>query len=253
MGGEEEVIMKYIDNGLSYLHRGDPVKKSGEDSKEKSVEDPKEKSGGQLRFLRKTVEPSSVWKDNENGSIPCPPVNMGGCGCGNLELKCTLPEDWVAELLIKAEDIANVNGLADELNSSSLVCPRPNKAGEINKCNNNLRKASSREDSADNYLFCPAARDIRCEDLKHFQWHWRKGEPVIVGDVLETTSGLSWEPMVMWRAFRQITNQKHGQHLDVTALNCLDWCEVSFFLHFFSTVYRFLFLFLHWYYTLTRC
>ncbi|KAG5549665.1 hypothetical protein RHGRI_014836 [Rhododendron griersonianum] len=274
-GGEEEVVMKYIDNGLSYLHGGNVKEKSvtrkcgrpkrsrrrsGEDEdldgRQNSGEDLEgsQKSGEECEGSQKRGEdlegshlpsfrksetsdipagPSSMddvkstfeWKANENGSIPCPPVKMGGCGCGNLELKCMYQEDWVARLLMKVEEIANSNDLTDEPESSSLVCPCSDEAGEIDVCNNNLRKASSREDSADNYLFCPAARDIQCEDLKHFQWHWRKGEPVIVGDVLETTSGLSWDPMVMWRAFRQIKNVKHDTLLDVTALNCLDWCE----------------------------
>ncbi|KAH7866905.1 hypothetical protein Vadar_026514 [Vaccinium darrowii] len=282
-GGEEEVIMKYIDNGLEYLYGGvdngleslhggppkrkvgrvtrrkggeDPETKSGEDLEKKSGEDPEKKSGEDLEgshlpSLMKTenqdipVGPSCgddvklafEWKANENGSIPCPPVNMGGCGGGNLELKCMFPNDEVTMLLMQAEEIANTSDLTDEPESSSLVCPCSNEASEVDVCNKNLRKASSREDSADNYLFCPAARDIQCEDLKHFQWHWRNGEPVIVGNVLETTSGLSWEPMVMWRAFRQITNQKHGQHLNVTALNCLDWCEVEVNIHQFFKDY----------------
>ncbi|KAI8556113.1 hypothetical protein RHMOL_Rhmol05G0226900 [Rhododendron molle] len=296
-GGEEEVIMKYVDHGLSYLHGGNVKEKSGTrkssrrkrgrrkrgeykdlevsqksgedlDGSQKSGEDLEgsQKSGEDLEGIQKSGEdlegshlpslrktetsdvparPSSMddvkltfeWKANENGSIPCPPVNMGGCGCGNLELKCMYPEDWVAGLLMKVEEIANSNDLTDEPESSSLVCPCSNEAGEIDVCNNNLRKASSREDSADNYLFCPAARDIQCEDLKHFQWHWRKGEPVIVGDVLETTSGLSWDPMVMWRAFRQIKNVKHDTLLDVTALNCLDWCEVEVNVHKFFQGY----------------
>nr|GEX70675.1 hypothetical protein [Tanacetum cinerariifolium] len=88
-----------------------------------------------------------------------------------------------------------------------------------------MRKAASRENSNDNYLYCPRAIDIQAEDLKHFQWHWSKGQPVIVSNVLETTLGLSWEPMVMWRAFRQIAIVNHDTLLDVSALNCLDWCE----------------------------
>ncbi|XP_058216311.1 lysine-specific demethylase JMJ25-like isoform X2 [Rhododendron vialii] len=281
-GGEEEVVMKYIDHGLSYLHGGNDKEKSvtrkscrrkiGKDKnlecRQKSGEDleGRQKSGKDLEGSQKSCEdlegshlpslrktetsdipagPSSMddvkltfeWKANENGSIPCPPVRMGGCGCGNLKLKCLYREDWVARLLMKVEEIANSNDLTDGPESSSLVCRCSNEAGEIDVFNNNLRKASSRENSADNYLFCPAARDIQCEDLKHFQWHWRKGEPVIVSDVLGTTSGLSWDPMVMWRAFRQIKNVKYGQLLDVTALNCLDWCEVEVNVHKFFRGY----------------
>ncbi|KAL8114731.1 hypothetical protein AgCh_021556 [Apium graveolens] len=47
------------------------------------------------------------------------------------------------------------------------------------------------------YLYSPSAVDIQAGDLKHFQAQWSKGEPVIVSNVLDTTSGLSWEPEVM--------------------------------------------------------
>ena len=90
-----------------------------------------------------------------------------------------------------------------------------------------LRKAASREDSGDNYLYCPRAIDIKPGDLKDFQWHWSKGEPVIVSNVLETTLGLSWEPMVMLRAFCWASNSKENQLSDEAAINCLDWCEAG--------------------------
>ncbi|KAL5177932.1 Lysine-specific demethylase JMJ25 [Glycine soja] len=63
------------------------------------------------------------------------------------------------------------------------------------------------------------------KDLRHFQWHWEKGEPVIVSNVLECTSGLSWEPLVMWRALCHVTNTKHGQHLAEKTIDCLDCTE----------------------------
>ncbi|PWA85572.1 zinc finger, ZZ-type, JmjC domain-containing protein [Artemisia annua] len=100
-----------------------------------------------------------------------------------------------------------------------------------------LRKAAYRESSDDNYLYCPRAIDIQSGDLKHFQWHWSKGQPVIVSNVLETTLGLSWEPMVMWRAFRQVTNVNHDMLLDVSALNCLEWCEDNVNVHQFFKSY----------------
>ena len=96
----------------------------------------------------------------------------------------------------------------------------------IDDIHNNTRKAAFHEDSSDKFLYCPRAVDLNHGDLRHFQWHWSKGEPVIVSNVLECTSGLSWEPLVMWRAFRQISNSKYDVVLDVKAVNCLDWCEV---------------------------
>ncbi|XP_057496518.1 lysine-specific demethylase JMJ26-like isoform X2 [Actinidia eriantha] len=226
-GGEEEIIMQYVDKGLDYLHGGEPEPK---DSKPETSEIPVATSNVD------NIESTFEWKANKDGSIPCPPGNMGGCGQGILELKFMFPVD-VSELLVKAEEIAEKYNLNDERESFPQWCPCSNDAGEIDVDSRLLRKASSREDFADNYLFCPEARDIQHHDLKHFQWHWHKGEPVIVRDVLETTSGLSWEPMVMWRAFRQITNTKHSQLLDVPAINCLDWCEVEVNVHQFFKGY----------------
>jgi hypothetical protein len=42
--------------------------------------------------------------------------------------------------------------------------------------------------------------------------------------------------MVMWRAFRQIKNEKHDTLLDVKAIECLDYCEVSIFTFFFVCI-----------------
>ncbi|XP_059656249.1 lysine-specific demethylase JMJ29-like isoform X2 [Cornus florida] len=251
-GGEPEVIMHYIDNGPEYLH-GKDSKKERETSvvpvEDCSVDHVKSTSEQRAEEYGRIpsgipVETSSVdhvkstsdWKA-ENGRIPCPPESMGGCGHGILELKCIFPEDWLSELLVKAEEIATTYKLKDVPEIHDQRCSCFNSMGEIDMDSGDLRKAASREDSSDNYLYCPTAKDIEHGDLKHFQRHWFKGEPVIVNNVLETTSGLSWEPMVMWRAFRQIKNTKHSLHLDVNAINCLDWCEVEINIHQFFKGY----------------
>ncbi|XP_077248729.1 lysine-specific demethylase JMJ27-like [Tasmannia lanceolata] len=115
-------------------------------------------------------------------------------------------------------------------------CSCLNSGGHIDS--RNSRKAASREDSEDNCLYCPSARDTRNNDLVHFQLHWMKGEPVIVRNVPDLTSGLSWEPFVMWRAFREMTKSKaDSESLTVKALDCLDWCEVEINIHQFFTGY----------------
>nr|XP_016500949.1 PREDICTED: lysine-specific demethylase JMJ25-like [Nicotiana tabacum] len=122
-----------------------------------------------------------------------------------------------------------------EVSQGSCLCIKLVDETDMQK--SKLRKAASREDSDDNYLFCPAAKDLQEEDLKHFQCHWLKGEPVIVSNVLETASGLSWEPMVMWRACRQMKNLKHPLLLDVSTINSLDWCELEINIHQFFKGY----------------
>lgn len=163
----------------------------------------------------------------KDGNIPCPPKGMGGCGKGVLKLKHILREDHISSLLWRANALFEEHKLADMSETPRQWCTCNNSC-DIAACGENLRKAASRGNS-DNYLYTPMAVDIKDAELNHFQSHLFKGEPVIVKNVLETTCGLSWEPMVIWRAFRQIKNEKHARLLNVTALNCLDWCEVSSF------------------------
>ncbi|XP_022884392.1 lysine-specific demethylase JMJ25-like [Olea europaea var. sylvestris] len=223
--GEEEFVMQYVDNGLNYLHGGDSrAANSVKDENCSEVTRPSCRDHSKLK---------SEWKSDENGNIPCPPKDVGGCGEGILELKSVFPDNFVSELLVKAEDI--VKNYVPENFEQCCSCLKID--GENVPDCNNLRKAASRENSEDNYLYCPKAKDLQHADLKHFQWHWSKGEPVIVSNVLETTLGLSWEPMVMWRALRQIRNVNHELLLDVTAINCLDWCEVDINVHQFFKGY----------------
>ncbi|CAH1427075.1 unnamed protein product [Lactuca virosa] len=217
-GNKEEVTIEFIDPGFEYLHGG----------KEKKHDEPKGnmETMNVVSFLEKAApkkKQSHGWKSLDDGRIPCPPKSMGGCGCGILELMRIKQPDTVPELLEKAQELLKTHKLEEDMRDMpEKWCTCSSDDGD-----QQLRKAASRDNSNDNYLYCPHAIDIKPGDLKHFQWHWSKGEPVIVSNVLETTLGLSWEPMVMWRAFRQTKNLNHDQLLDVAALNCLDWCEVD--------------------------
>ncbi|XP_052195517.1 lysine-specific demethylase JMJ27-like isoform X2 [Diospyros lotus] len=180
--------------------------------------------------------PTSVWRAKETGDIPCPPEDIGGCGYDRLELRRTFPQDWVLELREKVEKLVKNDKFKSKSGISKDCCSRFKVNGEVDISSGNLRKAASRSDTDDNYLYCPLASDIHQGDLEHFQRHWVMGEPVIVRDVLEFTSGLSWEPMVMWRAFREITYTGNSD-LKVTAVDCLDWCEVEINIHQFFKGY----------------
>ncbi|XP_024985140.1 lysine-specific demethylase JMJ25-like isoform X2 [Cynara cardunculus var. scolymus] len=220
-GNKEEVITEFIDRGSDYLHGHEKgryvVKRAADPAPCKKI--------------------THDWKCLDDGRIPCPPQSMGGCGLGILELMRIRPFDKVSALLKDAQELLEVHKMEEDMREMPekwCTCSDFVRESDGDK---QLRKAASRESSNDNYLYCPRAIDIQPGDLKHFQWHWSKGEPVIVSNVLETTLGLSWEPMVMWRAFRQISNTKHDQLLDVAALNCLDWCEVDINVHQFFKWY----------------
>ncbi|XP_019427794.1 PREDICTED: lysine-specific demethylase JMJ25-like isoform X2 [Lupinus angustifolius] len=226
LGGADPVEWEFIKCSLDYLHGGKKKEKVKESEIHELPADPEPDIRGWSR---------SGWHAESDASIPCPKVNDVCCH-SFLELKSIFGQAFISELVYKAEELAKSYKVqnAIETPDNSCSCPKICKNTDVR---NNMRKAASREDSSDNWLYCPRAVDLQPVDLKHFQWHWNKGEPVIVSNVLECTSGLSWEPLVMWRAFRQITNTKHGQHLDVKVLDCLDWCEGEINIHQFFTGY----------------
>ncbi|KAL7123349.1 hypothetical protein ACP275_01G100300 [Erythranthe tilingii] len=222
-GGEKGTHIQFVDYGFDYLH--------GEKTKDR-----KPLTRVSPHTLPREFN-SSEWKSKENGVIPCPPKGKGGCGEGVLELKSLLPKkNKIQDLVIEARQILDEDNVecVSEISGGRCTC---SKISFQDISSRNSCKAASREDPFDNSLYCPTAVNLTHEDQKHFQWHWSKGEPVIVRDVLEMTLGLSWEPMVMYRAFRQIKNLQHDQLLDVTAINCLDWCEVDINVHQFFKGY----------------
>lgn len=167
------------------------------------------------------------WRANSDGNIPCPPKQRGGCGTALLELKRIFKADWAAKLLKNAEDLTrDYTPLNVDLSVKCSLC-QPNLVE--GKINNEVRQAALRDDGQDNFLYSPNALDMSDGEIEHFQRHWMRGEPVIVRNVLDKTSGLSWEPMVMWRAFRETGSRvKFKEEIrSVKAIDCFDWCEVS--------------------------
>ncbi|KAL5993425.1 hypothetical protein ACLOJK_014350 [Asimina triloba] len=226
-GGGKPVVLHFPRKGKEYLHGGPPDKPSEENGIRNEMESHNDHlgPGAESEMVSHNDHIGSVaeWKANSNGSIPCPPVENGGCGEAILELRCIFPDNRLSWLEGKAQEIARNH--KTEIPDKSVKCSCFSEGGQSD-ISNSLRKAASREDSMDNYIYCPTARDIQCGELSHFQSHWIEGEPVVVRDVLEFTSGLSWEPMVMYRAFREASNSKAGfNYLEVTAIDCLDWCE----------------------------
>ncbi|KAL5716737.1 hypothetical protein ACHQM5_009864 [Ranunculus cassubicifolius] len=192
-------------------------------------------SGGSNDEHAKLIE---EWNVDENGRIYCPLKETDNCTSGPLVLKRIFPDNFVPEMKRKAGEIAARDGLPLDSGVPTHSCPCLNSVGETYLENNFLRKAACRNGSNDNYLYCPNAKDIRHGDLSHFMQHWSNGEPVIVPDVLEFTSGLSWEPMVLSRALREKKNSRVGfAHLDVRIVDCLSSCEREFMIERFFKGY----------------
>ncbi|CAJ2648222.1 unnamed protein product [Trifolium pratense] len=226
VGGADPIEFEFINRGRDYLHGGNEERIIRENESHPAVPP--------------HVWSQSGWHANSDGSIACPKAN-NECDHGFLELKSMLPPNCVSELVCKANQLKETIKLkyAEETLDNSCSCLKVvrNNADDIP---DNTRKAAFREHSDDNFLYCPRAIDLHSheKDLRHFQCHWRKREPVIVSNVLEScTSGLSWDPLVMWRAFHQISDTDHKSFSDVKAIDCLDWCQRNFNVHHFFTGY----------------
>ncbi|KAJ4876682.1 Transcription factor jumonji (jmjC) domain-containing protein [Raphanus sativus] len=173
-------------------------------------------------------ESFSRWKLNSDGTIPCPPKERGGCGSSKLELRRLFKRN-VKKLITDAEELT--------LQSRP---PDVDIAHECSSCSDPIRRqAAYRKNGHDNFLYSPSALDLSEDDIAHFQSHWIRAEPVIVRNVLEKTSGLSWEPMVMWRACREMDPKVKCKEeaKAVKAVDCLDWCEVEINIHKFFDGY----------------
>ncbi|XLT74249.1 hypothetical protein HN873_030675 [Arachis hypogaea] len=228
LGGPDPIGFGFVNRGIGYLH-GEPKPEVRGKSNGSQVQTQESQAIPEPRGWSR-----DGWHAESDGSIPCPKVTEKCCG-RFLELRSVFGPNFISELVHKADELAEAYKLDNSVEIPDSWCSCSTLRNTVDK---NTRKAASREDSSDNFLYCPSALDLQQhDDVKHFQWHWSKGEPVIVSNVLDCSSGLSWEPLVMWRACRQITNTKHGIHLDVKALDCLDWCEGDINIHQFFTGY----------------
>ncbi|XP_020960672.1 uncharacterized protein LOC107605295 isoform X3 [Arachis ipaensis] len=223
LGGADPDELGFVNWGINYLHGCEYI--SGVKSNS-AHEDAKPDSKKNL--AHSDAKPDvrgwsrSGWHAKSDGSIPCP---KNKCRNRFLELRSVLGPNFISELVHKAEE-AEAHKLHNAVENpvSWCSCLRLSRNTDC-RSNNNTLKAASRENSIDNFLYHPQAISQKPEELKHFQCHWSRGEPVIVSNVLERTSGLSWEPLVMWRAFRLTNMGKGNQHLDMKALDCLNWAQ----------------------------
>ncbi|XP_023643797.1 lysine-specific demethylase JMJ25 isoform X2 [Capsella rubella] len=198
-----EMMLHYPDKGYGYMYGLDVAE-----------------SSSSVTYEDKETDPSKTkWSLGDDGSITCAPEKLGGCGDCVLELTRILPQTWMSDLEHKAETVLASHNISPRM--LNYVCsPLETEM---------TRKAASRTISNDNYLFCPKSLDVlKEEELVHFQEHWAKGEPVIVKNVLDNTPGLSWEPMVMWRALCENVNSPESSEMSqVRAMDCLSNCEVE--------------------------
>ncbi|CAJ2630932.1 unnamed protein product [Trifolium pratense] len=101
----------------------------------------------------------SGWHAYSDGSIPCPKAN-NDCDHGFLELRSIHGPNCISELVRIAKELEETLNLQDaqEALDSRCFCLKPVKNAD--DIHNNIRKAAFREDSSDNFLYCPRAYTV---------------------------------------------------------------------------------------------
>ncbi|CAL0300096.1 unnamed protein product [Lupinus luteus] len=157
------------------------------------------------------------WSSNDNGSIPCPPKDYGGCGYLSLNLSRIFKKNWVAKLVKNVEEMVSscrINN-ADDLPETGLNALR-------------VCQYAHREAGDDNYLYCPTSEDLKTDGIDNFRKHWKSGKPIIVKQVFATSSISSWDPLVIWKGIRETTDEKmKDENRIVKAIDCLDRSEID--------------------------
>lgn len=165
------------------------------------------------------------WEVSADGSIPCPPKNMGGCGDAHLDLRSMFPFTWNVDLEVKAEEILCSYDFPESQDVSSS-CSRcsdiDSQAGDVQP---------QRIGFGENYLYTPTLKDLRQEPLEHFQSHWGKGHPIIVRNMLRGTSDLCWDPVIMFCSYMESKSSVPCNEDVMKGAKSLDWCEVNFTLY----------------------
>ncbi|KAK4421273.1 Lysine-specific demethylase [Sesamum alatum] len=174
----------------------------------------------------RSIISSQNWETCEDGSIPCPSTDIGGCGHSLLHLSGLFPFNWTSDLEVRAEKILCSYQFPETTDVSSY-CSQCNNVGshdgEVKP-----RGGPSRTIGFNGiYLYSPTVKDLHQETLEHFQNHWGRGHPVIVRNVLQRTTSLCWDPVIMFCSYIENRSSESWNEDGKKATNVLDWCEVE--------------------------
>ncbi|KAL9248644.1 Lysine-specific demethylase JMJ28-like protein [Drosera capensis] len=159
-------------------------------------------------------------------SVTCLHREIEGCGESLLDLRCVFPFNWIKDVEQSAEDIlsSHEDGKTSDDSLNCSLCA--DGAQEATKEKESIA-ASRRKSSSDNFLYCPNAHGDNVSLLKHFQKHWRRGQPVIVRNVvLDGESNVSWDPVAIF--CRYLERNTQSEHQAGESSPCLDWYEIEF-------------------------
>lgn len=166
-----------------------------------------------LKFSDKIL----YWKADCDGNIPCPPREYGGCGYFQLSLNRIFKMNWVAKLVKNVEEMVGGCRVHDFGTLPEAESDDPS-----------LLHCADRDNSSDNFLYCPTSSEIKLNGITDFRKHWASGKPIIVRQVFDNSSIASWDPEVIWRGIQGKNEERMKfENQLVKAINCSDQSEVG--------------------------
>lgn len=158
------------------------------------------------------------WKASCYGNIPCPPRENGGCGYFQMNLCRIFKMNWVAKLVKNVEEMVGGCRVHDFGTSPEAESDDPS-----------LLQCAHRDNSNDNFLYCPTSSDVKLNGISDFRKQWASGKPIIVRQVFDSSSLASWDPVVIWRGIRDTNDEERmkDENQLVKAFNCSDQSEAN--------------------------
>lgn len=190
----------------------------------------------------KTIEFSELfpkWKADADGSIPCGPVDAGGCGSSKLVLRRILKINWLAKLLKNTEEMVCGCKVSDQEGCGVCPCTRSATSQTSETREWKLSVCSQVNGTSKKLLYSPSADDLKHDGIDHFQKHWVKGEPVIIKHAFDPSFASKWDPVSVWKGIQEMEDGRMKEEdILVKAVDFLKQSEVDVELSQFVKGYR---------------
>ncbi|XP_076940879.1 lysine-specific demethylase JMJ28-like [Bidens hawaiensis] len=157
------------------------------------------------------------WKTSVDGSIECPPKNLGGCGDGSLGLVCHPPFNSTKDLEKRAKETVCNSKFTTIFDLDSLYCTL---------CDENDKIDGESEILTNKTLRFSTKEDLGDKNVEHFTKHWVKCQPLIIQDVIKSDVELSWDPIFMFFMYLD-RSVKSRNNKETKLKNFSDWFDVQ--------------------------
>ncbi|XP_076895075.1 lysine-specific demethylase JMJ28-like isoform X2 [Bidens hawaiensis] len=157
-----------------------------------------------LKLVRSKRLKNKSWSFGSDGSISCPPKNLGGCNKGALHLTSFYPFALTKDLEESAKKILcdfKINGPSD-----SSSCPLCGETG----------------------LYFSTKQEFKNNNLEHFMKHWGEGRPIIIRDVFQAQPDLNWDFGIMLREYLNKCAESRNNTESGSVKATREWCEIEF-------------------------